>query len=181
MIVIDDFVKDNKLLRKINTSNFFNDSSYMWWDGWWNSPADTVKKELIQYIWGDNSPMEPLEIKGFEYWTGVYGRDKKELPMHYDKDEQLFQKTGEIVTPLIGTIFYPWYTDIEGGYLEIYSKGENNPPEVIEPKFNRLIIFPAGQHSHRVTPVTKGVRHAIAINLWREPPTGVDSGLIITE
>ena len=43
-------------------------------------------------------------------------------------------------------------------------------------KFNRLVIFDAGQ-LHAVTPVTKGTRKAIAINLWDSPLTDADNML----
>ena len=74
IIVIDNFVKDRVLLDKIqNDSNFFNDpGEYYWWDGWWNSPTNSVKKELIEYIWSENCPInEIFTIEGFEYWTGI--------------------------------------------------------------------------------------------------------------
>ena len=74
IIVIDNFVKDRVLLDKIqNDSNFFNDpGEYYWWDGWWNSPTNSVKKELIEYIWAENCTInEIFTIEGFEYWTGI--------------------------------------------------------------------------------------------------------------
>jgi len=184
MIVIDDFIKDESLLNDLkNDTTFFNDKSYMWWDGWWNSPTDTLKKRLIEYIWGENSPYEPLSITGFEYWTGIYSEfeEKDELPFHFDKDEAHYWRTNEIITPIIGTVYYPWENDIDGGYLEIYPHGEDGEPERLEPKYNRLVIFPAGAHPHRVTKVTRGTRHAIAINLWDIEPSGLKSGDIILE
>ena len=37
MIVIDDFIKDQKLLDDLkNDKTFFDKKGYMWWDGWWN-------------------------------------------------------------------------------------------------------------------------------------------------
>ena len=42
----------------------------------------------------------------------------------------------------------------------------------IDYKPNRLIIFEAGKHVHSVRPVTKGIRKAIAINLWLTEPLG---------
>jgi predicted 2-oxoglutarate/Fe(II)-dependent dioxygenase YbiX len=71
--------------------------------------------------------------------------------------------------------------DIDGGFLEIFINGRDGEPERIEAKYNRLIIFEAGKYLHRVTPVTRGVRSAIAVNLWSPPPTGVESGEIILE
>lgn len=184
MIVIDDFIKDQSLLQEIqNDSTFFDNRGYHWWDGWWNSPADTLKKRMIQYIWGDNSPYDSVSISGFEYWVGVYSEDevRDELPFHFDKDELLWDKEKVIVSPTIGTVYYPWENDIDGGYLEIYANGTDGEPERLEPKFNRLVIFEAGKHPHRVTKVTRGTRRAIAINLWDEAPSGVETGDLILE
>ena len=71
--------------------------------------------------------------------------------------------------------------DIDGGYLEIHSRGRDNTPERIEAKYNRLVIFDAGNHLHRVTEVTRGVRYAIAINLWQSELTAVKEGSITIE
>src|SRR6056300_1052654 len=108
MVIIDDFIKDQNLLNDINKdSTFFGpNGNFMWWDGWWNSPVDTVKKRLIEYIWKDNSFLDLKGIFGFEYWTGVYGPSKehKDLPTHFDKDELLYEETGKMVSPVMGTV-----------------------------------------------------------------------------
>ena len=89
-----------------------------------------------------------------------------------EQDEALFSEKGDLSHPVIGTVFYPYEMDIDGGFLEIFSNGIDSPPERIEAKFNRLVIFNAGTHHHQVTEVTRGTRYAIAINLWDEKPTG---------
>jgi hypothetical protein len=175
MIIIDDFVNDKLLLEAIKKDDSFfnNNGKYMWWNGWWNSPADTIKKQLIEYLWCENSPYKSVVIEGFEYWTGQYGEgvDKNKLDYHLDKDEHLWETKKEISVPEIGTIFYPIPMKIDGGYLEIESK-ENDLVERIQAKYNRLIVFPAGIYPHRITPVRNGLRSAIAINLWKTVPSG---------
>ena len=192
MIIIDDFIKNERLLNDIRKDdNFFGpNGDFHWWGGWFKdgdeneihgSPeANTLKKQLIEEIWRWNSPWDfpryqPLYLSGVEYWTGVYGPDKpnKNLGNHYDKDELHFKRTGEIVKPLMGTVYYPKEMDIDGGYLEVFTDGPDSPPERIKAVYNRLIIFEAGEYVHTVTPVTRGTRYAIAINLWNEPPVGV--------
>jgi len=192
MIIIDDFIKNERLLNDISKDdNFFGpNGDFHWWGGWFKdgdennihgSPeANTLKKQLIEEIWRWNSPWDfprynPLYLSGVEYWTGVYGPDKpnKNLGNHYDKDELHFKRTGEVVKPLMGTVYYPKEMDIDGGYLEIYTDGTDSEPERIKPVYNRLIIFEAGEYVHTVTPVTRGTRYAIAVNLWSEPPVGV--------
>lgn len=179
IIVIDDFIKDESLLTRIKEDpNFFSETGvYHWYSGWFrNEPANTLKKELIEYIWADNCPIsKSYDIAGFEYWTGIQSADaslgfKDNLGVHYDKDESLFKLNGDIKTPVIGTVYYPQQDEFEGGMLEIYTNGRDAEPEKIYAKPNRLIIFDAGEVLHRVTKVTKGTRKAIAINLWTEEP-----------
>jgi predicted 2-oxoglutarate/Fe(II)-dependent dioxygenase YbiX len=191
MIIVDDFIKDESLLKELqeDTQFFENNGQYMWWGGPWNSKASTLKQRLIEELWIKNSPWDfprynSIQLEGFEYWTGQYSADDDklhELNMHFDKDENLWNTEGKLVTPIIGTVYYPVPMDIEGGYLEIFSGGDDNEPERIKAKHNRLVIFPAGQYKHRVTEVTKGNRSAIAINLWASAPSGVENGEIILE
>ena len=190
MIVIDDFIKDKRLLDIISTDETFfgPNGNFMWWDGWWNNEAKTKKQRLIEYIWASSSVPALNNLVGFEYWTGVYGQDQnnKDLGPHLDKDELHWKNTGgqeggEIIRPVIGTVFYPKPMDIDGGYLEIFSKGEDNEPERIQPVFNRLVIFDAGNHLHSVTEVTRGTRYAIAINLWQTELLAAKEGSMTIE
>jgi len=189
MIIIDDFVQDKRLLTKIALDNRFLTEGYHWWGGWWNEPISSIRHELITYIWRDNCPLnEGFEIQGFEHWTGVYqpGDEKvtenfgfkHHLKHHFDKDEKVWDETGEVIRPKIGTVFYfnPEVDNSEGGYLQLWdtynSDATNLPYELIRPKFNRLVIFDAGK-LHAVQEVTKGIRHAVAINLWSQAPADV--------
>ena len=188
ILVIDNFIKDKDLLKRISNDNsFFTDpGNYYWWDGWWNSEADTLKKELIKYIWADNCPISQIfSISGIEYWTGIQSATdsnfKNDLEMHLDKDEALFKKSGEFASPIIGSVYYPEQEEFEGGMLEIYTNGKHADPERVYAKPNRLIIFDAGSVLHRVTTVTKGTRKAIAINLWEEIPYSKQIGKFAIE
>jgi hypothetical protein len=183
ILVIDNFIKDKELLNKISKdSTFFNDpGEYYWWDGWWTSPINSVKKELIEYIWGVNCPINTsYNIAGFEYWTGIQSAVnadfKDKLDLHIDKDEELMETVGQMSYPDIGTVYYPEQDSFKGGMLEIYTEGADAAPEVVYAKPNRLIIFEAGKCLHRVTKVTEGTRKAIAINLWSTEPIGKQSG-----
>jgi hypothetical protein len=192
MIIIDNFIQDQRLLTKIGLDNRFWVDGYHWWNGWWNEEVSSVRQELITYIYRDNCPLkEGFDIQGFEHWVGIYeaGDDKVvenlggryHLKHHFDKDEDLWGSTGEIERPRIGTIFYPdpEVDNIEGGMLQLWDTYEVNvdgPYELIKPKFNRLIIFDAGK-LHAVQEVTKGTRKAIAINLWSKSPFSVDKML----
>ena len=151
IVVIDNFIKDENLLREIRDDrSFFSDPGvYYWWDGWWNNKATSTKQKLIDYIWSDNCPLsQAMSIRGFEYWTGIQTANTEmgfnnNLGNHYDKDETLFAETGEIVTPSMGTVYYPEQSKFEGGMLEIYTEGVDKAPEVVYAKPNRLVIFEA--------------------------------------
>jgi hypothetical protein len=189
ILAIDNFIKDQRLLKDIASDpTFFKDPGvYYWWNGWWNSEPRTVKQRLIDYIWADNCPINTkYSLSGFEYWTGIQTANpdmgfNNNLSGHYDKDEELFEQTGQIVRPIIGTVYYPEQEEFEGGMLEIYTKGVDKAPEMIYAKPNRLIIFDAGKHIHTVTPVTSGTRKAIAINLWQSEPLSKQNGTMCVE
>lgn len=189
--VFDNFIQDEKLLAEIelNKPTVFKDPGvFKWYDGWWNSPATNTAKKIIEYAWGDHCPISSsFSIAGFEYWTGI--QTAKELNSgwndflepHFDKDEAWHKKTGEIVTPIIGSVYYPAGQDFEGGELHVYSDGADMPPEIIKAKPNRFIIFQAGQHVHTVKTVTKGTRQALAINLWEKEPYSKQNGILTIE
>lgn len=175
MIIIDDFIKDQSLLDEIsNDPSFFGpNGNYMWWDGWWNSPADTLKKRIIEQIFKSNPLTTSKELEkikkcaGFEYWTGKYGPEEtfQDLDMHTDKDELAWDDYEKFNAPVIGCIYYPMNIPFEGGMLQL---NHGYAYETILSKFNRLIMFKTGQIEHGVTPVFKGTRHALAINLFYE-------------
>ena len=189
--VFDNFIQDEKLLAEIelNKPTLFKDPGvFKWYDGWWNSPATNTAKKIIEYAWGDHCPISSsFSIDGFEYWTGI--QTAKELNSgwndflepHFDKDEAWHKKTGEIVTPIIGSVYYPAGQDFEGGELHVYSDGADMPPEIIKAKPNRFIIFQAGQHVHTDKTVTKGTRQALAINLWEKAPYSKQNGILTIE
>lgn len=192
--IFDNFIKDKELLKEIqqNTPELFKEPGvFKWYDGWWKTPANNTAKKIIEYAWATNCPIkEVYGIDGFEYWTGI---QKAKLPSgerdgwndflepHFDKDEAWHKKTGEIVTPVIGSIYYPEGQDFDGGELHIYTDGADKPPEIVKAKPNRFIIFQAGQHVHTVTTVTRGTRKALAINLWSETPYSKTKGILTIE
>ena len=189
--VFDNFVTDEKLLKDLATNHdaiFADPGKYKYWSGWWNTKANNTIKNLIEWAWGDNCPISRvLSIDGFEYWTGIQtSKEVKdqwndELGLHFDKDEAWFKETGELKTPVIGSVYYPAGQDFDGGELHIYTDGKDSPPEIVKAKPNRFIIFQAGQHVHTVKTVTRGTRKAIAINLWTKEPYSKTKGILTIE
>ena len=193
MIIYDDFITDLDLLDRISEDESFWQPGYRWWDGWWNAETEDLRHELITEIWGQSSPHRGISCSGFEHWVGDYkGEDEPHyifnepwsLKPHFDKDEDHWHETKEVIGPKIGTVFYPCreVDEMEGGLLHYWGDygadmmtEDNmliyppNPPEIIKAKFNRLIIFDAS-NLHAVSKVTYGRRRAIAINLWDKKP-----------
>ena len=193
MIVIDNFIKDLDFLKRIEESEDFWKEGYKWYDGWWEKETSNLREELIERVWGDQSPHPAINTSGFEHWVGDYDNTSTKtvlnrewaLKLHFDKDEELWVNEKRFVTPLIGTIFYPCreIDEMEGGMLYHWEKfppqranadttifWPEEEPEIIKPKFNRLIIFDAGC-LHGVSKIVSGRRRAVAINLWDKKPT----------
>lgn len=189
--VFDNFIQDENLLKEIqdNYDDIFKDpGKYKYWNGWWNNPANNITKKIIQYVWGENCPIsKSYSINGFEYWTGIQTakdvdtRWNDELPIHFDKDEAWWKETGEVVSPIIGSVYYPAGQDFDGGELSVYTDGRDSTPEVVKAKPNRFVIFKAGHDLHMVNTVTRGTRNAIAINLWEKEPYSKQKGILIIE
>ena len=189
--VFDNFIQDPKLLKEIrdNYSDIFKDpGKYKYWDGWWKGKPKNTTQKIIEYVWGNHCPISKIYgIDGFEYWTGIQtAKDvdtkwKDELGLHFDKDEAWHKESGEIVSPVIGSVYYPSGQDFEGGELHVYTDGTDSTPEIVKAKPNRFIIFQAGQHIHTVKTVTRDNRNAIAINLWEKEPYSKQKGLLIIE
>ncbi len=189
--VFDNFIQDGELLEEIrdNYSNIFRDPGvYKYYNGWWNTPAKNTTQRIIQYAWGEGCPIsKSFSIDGFEYWTGIQSAKEQDkvwaddLPIHFDKDEAWWKETGEIVTPVIGSVYYPEGQDFDGGELAIYTDGRDSTPEIVKAKPNRFVIFGAGEDLHMVKTVTRGIRNAIAINLWEEEPYSKQKGILTIE
>lgn len=208
MKVIDNFLTDESLLQEIrDDESFFPESMgdaekvnysihqyhdpeskyfspYMFWDGWWKSPANTLKKRVIQEIWKDNLPLPESEICGFEYWAKTF-KPGQYLSPHVDEDSHLYKDFQIFTGPIIGCVYYPDFEHVDGGFLElhehrlkdgeIFSLERGMLDSVLSPierreriafKPNRLVIFDAGHIVHNTTPTESGIRRVLVINVW---------------
>lgn len=223
MIVVDNFLDSSMYLelsadtsffpetmglekRIASTINSYHDEKsdcyapYMFWDGWWRSPANTLKKKVIQKIWESNLPCLKEDILGIEYWTRTFSPGQY-LGIHVDEDTFLYEKNKTFSGPILGSIYYGINND-DGGFMEIHKsilidgsygtlesesiKNAASPPELRERiayKGNRLIIFDAGHMFHETTPAKAGVRQVMVTNLWHKdnPPLAIDNGSFIYE
>lgn len=186
--VFDDFIKDEQLLQDVanDPAIWSKTGDYKYWKGWWNKPAENTAQRLTEYIWGTNFPLNmSFQADGFEYWSGIQSAEidgrRDYLELHFDDDVNYRAQTGNRMFPIIGCVYYPIGSEFEGGDLAIYTDGEDNSPEIIKTRPNRLVIFSPGEVVHGVHTVTSGTRKAIAINAWGQEPWSVENGFITLE
>jgi hypothetical protein len=219
MKVLDNFIEDKQLLEEIrNDILFFPESvgdkpqvnyeiheyhnpeakhysPYMFWDGWWRSPANTLKKRVIQYIWEHNLPIPKEEVCGFEYWTKTF-KPGQYLSPHVDEDSHLYKEFQVFSGPLTGCVYYPESERVSGGFLELHEYTLEDGTffalergcldsltsyiekrERIAYRSNRLVIFDAGHVLHNTTPVDVGTRKVLIVNVWSmaNPPLALQT------
>lgn len=79
---------------------------------------------------------------------------------HYDKDEELYDKSGELVFPLASCIIYIDIEDLQGSSLVLCDCGTE-----IVPKSNMIVRLDPGV-LHKVTTHISGKRLSLNWNLW---------------
>lgn len=204
MIVIDNFIKDQALLDEIkNSEEFFANPgniksepddegihtlNRMWWDGWWRSEADTLKKRIIELIFRHNPLSQTEEIQnlikqgaGFEYYVNKFGPDEDfdELEGYLTHDRLAWDLHQNFVPPQFGCIYFPLNYPVNGGFLRL--EPQQLYYETLQPIFNRLIMFPTGQINQSVGKVLGGTLHTLNINLYFEETESVKQGLNIKD
>ena len=173
MIIIDNFLKDKKIIDILKDENTWkNFPTYNWWDGWWKVEPRNIMEHFIKITWSTFSKVEN-KIAGFEYWSNLHSK-KGSLAWHADKDERLINEKNELSQPRIGHIYYVKTEKLNGGYLElsnslINEKIYENKLERIRPVENRLIMFDPSK-AHRVTEILDGTRRAFLANAWERKP-----------
>lgn len=194
---------DSRVASEVNSYHTEQASCYapyMFWDGWWSSEANTLKKQVIQNIWEENLELSTDEILGFEYWTRTFGPGQF-LGPHVDEDTFLYQDSKIYNGPEIGCVYYgPSEEKVIGGFLELFESklvfGEHNALEWenLEKKLdpiemreriafreNRLVIFDAGRVVHQTTPCISGIRNVMVVNVWLKSNPPVDMANFVYE
>lgn len=170
-------------------------SPFMFWDGWWRSPTNTLKKIVIKKIWEDNIEFSLDDILGFEYWTRTYSPGQY-IGLHVDEDTFMYKKNKIFQGPINGCVYYGIENE-DGGFLEIHKNklinGQKGTPDKIRNKKNispieereriaykgnRLIIFDSGHVVHGSTPAKSGIRQVLVVNVWHKdnPPLALETG-----
>lgn len=182
-LCIDNYIKSPEILssKEFQDTNFWTDTTSYW------LPIDfkprTRRQRLVSELWQPIVDSQELKIAGFEYWSGV-NRNNTYLQTHRDRDEKLFEDTGENVYPLVGSVYYPLIDSLEGGELVIYQKEiDSEPFEKLPPVQNRIVFFDSGHLWHKICKVTSGTRVHFAVNVWETEPYGLgkEGGMNIEE
>lgn len=118
---------------------------------------------------GDNSPMALLlkqaakffdlsRMVGSEYWAHYGTRPD----WHVDKDEKLYEMSGNTEFPICSIVYYADVDVIGGNFM--------TETATVKPITNRMVVFAPGL-VHGVEPFT-GTRLAVAVNPWAHKPIG---------
>ena len=146
-IVVDDFL-DNRLNKQIlDEYSTVSDIEFKYLDQF---------SEAEKYVFDYASKFFDLSNAiGSEVWCNL---NKASPHLHLDKDEFLFNRTGELRFPCCSLIYYPLVDEtLEGGRLLI----DNGL--IIQPRSNRLIMMRPDIY-HIVEPFSNGNR--ISIVSW---------------
>tara|TARA_Y100000590_G_scaffold429126_1_gene541321 strand:+ start:70 stop:708 length:639 start_codon:yes stop_codon:yes gene_type:complete len=187
MLLVDGFIKHEKILKEIKKDHhWLNTPTYNWWDGWWKIKPRNIWETTIEIIWKNFLPSDH-KYCGFEYWATKL-TDNGEVKWHHDKDEKLVRKEKKMVCPTVGHIYYAEIANLEGGFLELApdqntnKEGKlldtytiNHHTERYMPLENRLIMFNPSR-LHRVSKIHKGTRKAFLANAWTKKPSTFDDG-----
>ena len=168
MKVIDNFIQDTDVLEAVLKDGAWETlpTGTRWYSGWWQQQDKNVWETVVHKIWCAFPNI--TKARGFEYWGNKLGDGvSSDLGVHKDKDEEVFEATGEIISPTVGAVYYPYPSVFDGGYLEIYNDDDIDQMERIAPVFNRLVVFNPSNY-HRVSRVYNGYRKAFVVNVWMD-------------
>jgi hypothetical protein len=181
--IIDSFLKDEELLQSLTETALWREcmqKGTKWWDG--KSQPQNLWEILAGKIWFPRP--ESDGATGFEYWCNILEKDTP-LAWHVDKDEEVWEKRGELRYPTMGAVFYGYPHTFEGGYLEMIDadvhdllpyvrEGDHGDIARIRAEYNRMVILNVSKW-HRVSDILDhGERYTFAVNVWHgEKPKGL--------
>jgi hypothetical protein len=174
LIVLDDVLDEEHRLAVVGFFSQSDEARKMKWE-----PGG------IEKLHGNNSPMAILLRKaadyfdlslmaGSEYWAHHGTRPD----WHIDKDEKLYEMSGNTECPICSIVYYADIDDTECPicsivyYADIDVVGGNFVTETmsVTPVTNRMIAFSPGL-MHGVEKYT-GTRLSVAVNPWTHKPLG---------
>lgn len=151
--VIKNFFTEDELnnLKKVS-SNCLDDSYFI--------PTKFFSREHKKALQACFSFVGEDSVVGVEQWA--FHTDFTSLPdEHQDRDENLFEKTGELSFPICSCVIYLNIEDLVGAELEIGSTK-------IVPETGMLVLI-GPEVWHRVADIVSGKRHSLNYNFWNKP------------
>ena len=149
--IVDDFLTEDQMLE-IYSSKFLFENSELENTGSYNWNEIKIFHPIINYL---SEYFDLSNAVTYEIWQQ---KNTRPFGWHHDKDEKLWHQSGELLFPILTSIFYLDVNIISGGNLFL------EDDTVIEPVTNRLVSFGPGVE-HYVEPYS-GSRHSIIINPW---------------
>jgi hypothetical protein len=150
--IIDNALSDDLCSYLLNKFDYHN-GDIRWYDKDYDENITQVLNIVGRYF-------DLSDILGYEIWCNDL---KQHAPSwHYDKDEKLFNETGQFSFPKCSIVYYAMIHNLEGG--DFTSKDLRFTPIT-----NRLVAFSPGIE-HHVYPYT-GMRFAVSINPWSKKPS----------
>jgi PKHD-type hydroxylase len=125
----------------------------------WIPPTDELNSILMNAITEENELRYGFELSGTSekvQYTVYTSEEQGHYDWHIDAMKPLKRKLSAVVQ-----LSDP--SEYEGGELQI----QNGGIHIVEKKKGTCVVFPSWM-SHRVTPVTKGVRRSLVV--WVEGP-----------
>jgi len=191
LLSIDEISKVSKQITDLYaTENSRNSET----EFFWNPSLDELKKSpmvflgiLLTKAYKSALVRIPhVNSIGCEYWVNINGKQG----FHYDCDEVLRTQYGIMSYPLLSSVYYLSYKNVDGGEIELYDI-TNSRSEVIDlytgkldflrhqqatihkPCENQFIMF-SSKTPHRVRKWQRGERISVAINFWEKRPLQKD-------
>jgi len=158
LVVLDDVLDEAHRLAVVG---FFSQSDEARAMKWERGGVDNLR--------GNKSPMALLLIRaaqffdlslmvGSEYWAHYGSRPD----WHIDKDEKLYQMSGNTEHPICSVVYYADIDAVGGNFL--------TETVTVKPVTNRMVVFSPGL-LHGVEEYT-GTRLSVAVNPWSRKPLG---------
>lgn len=122
---------------------------------WFDAPFTAVyHKKLLEYA---EDFTDVSNVIGAEEWS--HNPSLGSLPEgHYDKDEDLYERTGELLYPVCSCIWYLNVKNLVGGNLIVEGK------EIV-PKTNKLVLLKP-RTWHDISEYKRGTRVGLYVNFW---------------
>ena len=159
-VILDDVFDNNKLFKLQSLLEKKNSLPI----SFFKKEIDSEYKIYVDFLIGIAKDFYNIDgYIGYELWS--HTDPKKNLEFHYDKDELLYNKKKQNSFPLLSIVFYPKIRNLKGGRLYL------EKDMIINPKENRLVLFPEGIY-HGTSDYNKdGQRISFLINLWDKIPS----------